>query len=95
MDCGSAGDEYSKCYGHNFCPFIDSNGDVVSCAYHLKDKDYIFGNINRQTFRDIWSGRNPAKIKVSESCQICCKNDQINQLLYSLKHGKVDHKNFI
>jgi len=79
---------YRKCYGFHFCPFIDSNGDVVSCAYHLKEKKYVFGNIERESFRKIWENI-PSYVPVHH-CQICCKNHEINKLLYFLKHGSKD-----
>ena len=90
---------YTKCYGHWFCPFIDSNGDVVSCAYHLKDKEYIFGNLYENTFKEIWDKRfkgGGKEIKI-KNCQTCCKNHEINKLLYSIKHKNktMEHIDFI
>lgn len=88
---------YDKCYGHVFCPFIDTNGDVLSCAYHLKNSEYIFGNIYEKSFSEIWEERNSQKIKISPNCQTCCKNSEINELLYLLKHGKehIGHTEFV
>lgn len=88
--------EYKECYGHNFCPFIDSNGDVAACAYHLKEPEYVFGNLYKKSFKEIWENRNPNKIKI-KNCQSCCKLHETNKILYFLKHGEkqIDHVDFI
>lgn len=88
---------YEKCYGHNFSPYLDSNGDVLSCAYHLKNKKYTFGNIYDNTFKHIWKHRNMKKIKMDKECITCCKLHEINKMLYFLKHGKetLEYVNFV
>jgi len=87
---------YDKCYGHVFTPFINSNGDVMSCAYHMKDPEYTFGNIYKKDFVDIWKDRDPDKIKIKD-CQVCCKPHELNKRLYDLKHGKdkIMHIDFV
>jgi len=95
---------YDECYGHWFCPFVDSNGDVVSCAYHLKDPDYIFGNLYESHFEEIWNKRfwdktlykDSKQIKI-KNCQTCCKNHEINKVLYNIKHPDkiLEHVDFL
>jgi len=81
---------YDICYGHYFCPVIDFNGDVNVCMYKLGQEPYIFGNLYKQNFIDIWNSKKRKKIKASklidENCQVCCKNHEINKLLYHIKH---------
>jgi cyclic pyranopterin phosphate synthase len=79
--------EYDECYGYHFCPSIDWKGNVLSCLYLANSPDYIFGNINTEHIMDIWK-RIPEKVKVFEGCQACCKNHEINRLLYEVKHIK-------
>ncbi|MAF13899.1 MAG: hypothetical protein CMI53_03330 [Parcubacteria group bacterium] len=81
---------YDTCYGHNFCPVIDFRGDVNVCMYKLGKEPYIFGNLNEHSFLDIWKSDKRKKIKacklVDNDCQVCCKDHEINKLLYHIKH---------
>lgn len=82
--------DYDVCYGHHFCPVIDFNGDVNVCMYKLGQKPYIFGNLNKMSFIDIWNSERRKKIisnkLINHDCQVCCKNHEINKLLYQIKH---------
>lgn len=46
---------------HNHCPrlwwycVVAANGDVLPCCFD-KDHEYVFGNIQKQSFREIWFG---------------------------------------
>ncbi len=88
--------EYNVCYGHNFCPIIDFDGDVNVCMYKLGQKPYVFGNLYKNSFIEIWHSKRRKKIKacnlVNEDCQVCCKNHEINKLLFYIKNpdGKAD-----
>jgi MoaA/NifB/PqqE/SkfB family radical SAM enzyme len=76
---------YTQCEGFNFVPFIWEDGLVTVCAYHRSDP-YILGDLKKDTFLDIvhriW---NKKAVPVSESCQVCCKNHEINKMLYASK----------
>ena len=82
---------YNVCYGHAFTPFIWHNGDVTVCGYHFLRPDiYSFGNLYKNTFKEIWFGaRRQAMVKkgvpVIKECQHCCKNNEINKLLANVK----------
>jgi cyclic pyranopterin phosphate synthase len=73
---------YKLCEGFNFVPFIWEDGLVTVCAYH-RTKPYIIGNLQIETFMDIvykiWKRKT---VPISESCQICCKNHEINKMLF-------------
>jgi organic radical activating enzyme len=81
------GREYNKCYGFNFCPSIDWNGRLGACLYMMGGNGFSFGDLNEKSFADIW-GKIPNFIKVSEKCQNCCKNHEINKILFQSKNVK-------
>jgi sulfatase maturation enzyme AslB (radical SAM superfamily) len=88
---------YDKCYGGQFVPVVDANGDIVNCMYFLKNPDYVLGNLNEKNFKRIWNGgwwRRIEKLDLSK-CQVCCKNNEINKFLYVAKHKPFIHENFI
>jgi MoaA/NifB/PqqE/SkfB family radical SAM enzyme len=70
---------YQKCYGYHFVPFIKENGDVFACYYMTAD-DYRLGNIYEKPIYDIMRNA-PRCLPVISSCQVCCKNNEINTLL--------------
>jgi MoaA/NifB/PqqE/SkfB family radical SAM enzyme len=91
--------DYKICYGHNFCPCIGATGDVWVCT-HLRNIDgYSFGNLKEASFQDIWgSNRRKEVIKKIDltKCQQYCRNNEINKVLYQLKHtDDKGHYNFI
>lgn len=76
---------YPTCYGYHLCPSIDWTGKVSVCLYLSHDPKYILGDLNRKSFKSIW----PSIIKsvrVSDKCQNCCKNHEINKALYAARH---------
>lgn len=91
--------EYDICYGHNFSPCIGATGDVWVCT-HLRDIDgFSLGNINTQSFKEIWNSEKRKEVikKIDlKKCQKYCRNNEINKVLYQLKHGGAEgHYNFI
>lgn len=83
---------YPKCHGHQFVPFIWHNGDVAVCAYHFGREQFTFGNLNRESFRDIWWSYKSRRYKmirdgvpVIADCQHCCKNHEINKGLAAIR----------
>jgi len=90
---------YPVCYGHQFCPCIDADAEVWACNQLRGMKEFSFGNLREQTFEEIWKGKRRqeviAKIKPSE-CPKLCKNNEINKILYKVKHPSNDlHHNFL
>jgi len=94
-----------RCYKHCLAlPFfgeIISDGRVFACGPHLGDDRFCYGNINEQSFEEIWLGQRRKQIcrwaaeelDVSE-CMPSCRLDQVNSFLWSLKHPPA-HVNFI
>lgn len=90
---------YEICYGHQFCPCIGATGDVWLCT-HMRDiSGYSCGNLHDKTFDDIWNGKQRKKAVSGinfKNCQFGCKNNEINKILYQLKHPSPDgHYNFL
>jgi cyclic pyranopterin phosphate synthase len=90
---------YDKCYGHMFCPCIGASGDVWLCTHLRGLPKYSMGNLYENTFDEIWNGeRRKEVIKEIDFnlCQFCCKNNEINKILYQIKHpDKKAHYNFL
>jgi len=72
---------YSKCIGHYLNTYISADGRVSLCADHKSDPEYFVGNINRQSFSDIWEGL-PRLDLVRDldlsHCPPSCECDNIN-----------------
>jgi len=91
--------EYDVCYGHAFCPCIGATGDLWACT-HLRNIDGgSFGSLYDNDFEEIWNSQQRkeviSKIDLSK-CQKYCRNNEINKVLYQLKHlDRQGHYNFI
>ncbi len=77
--------DYGLCYGYHFCPSVDWKGMLGVCLYMMHDKRFILGDLNKNHFLEIWQGI-PGHIKVLPECQNCCKNHEINRLLFAAKN---------
>ena len=84
--------KYKYCYGYHFCPSIDWKGNLSVCLYLTYHKDYILGNLNKDTFGSIWK-KIPKRKKVISKCQNCCKNHEINKILFNVKN--IESVNFL
>lgn len=95
-------DFYEKCYSTPyFWGYISSNGEVYGCSCYLSDLRFAYGNINQQSFKEIWqSARRQENIKFIQNqldikkCRVNCRMDSINRYLWELKHSN-SHINFI
>lgn len=93
---------FTSCEGHFFSPILNANGDVCVCMYHLGDSDYVFGNINDNSFIDVWNSEKRKEIiqKVrtvdyKNKCQVCCKLTEINKLVEFFSKKEIDDINFL
>lgn len=91
---------YEECYAMPFHVNIDASGDVWPCCSLIGMDGMCFGNINENTFEEIWLGEkrkqaiqkiNGAKLSM---CIPDCKLDDMNRYLHELKHPNA-HINFI
>lgn len=95
--------DFNMCEGHFFNPVLEAYGDVKVCMYHPHDERFVFGNINYQTFHEIWVGsrREDAiefvrKLDYSNACQVCCKLTEVNRFLdFTRNLDEVPDKNFL
>ncbi|MBF0315048.1 MAG: radical SAM protein [Oligoflexia bacterium] len=93
---------YDQCYSVPFFwAYLKSTGDVFGCSCFLTNKNFCYGNINKQTFREVWeSEERRACIQYVRNhlnaieCRLACRMDEINRYLWDLKHPN-EHVNFI
>ncbi len=92
---------YEKCNATpNFWAYIMASGDVYSCSAFLLDDRFRLGNVNQQSFAEIWSGsrreenwRYVRETLDIRECRKNCRMDRANR--YLADFGKVQHVNFI
>lgn len=92
---------YNCCLALPFWSYIDAGGNVWGCSMYLEDERFYYGNVNENTFQEIWEGEKRRKSQefIENSfdvsvCRINCRMDEINRYLWELKHPS-DHVNFI
>lgn len=93
---------YDHCYGCEFLPQISGNGDVYCCGAWFGNPDFLIGNINHESFKEIVSGSRYAEVmqrvknevNVHLDCGNNCRQNEINEFLWKLKHPP-EHVNFI
>ena len=92
----SIGRPYNKCYGCQFVPCI-SGSKVYPCNYMTFPK-YELGDLNHQTFLQIWNSDKRKQIcdtLPQKECQLYCKNNEINKILFNIKENINVHQNFL
>ncbi len=92
---------YKQCYGLPFMTHIDSAGNIWPCVAHIGTEGFCYGNINEQTFKEIWEGNQRQEVikklndlNINKVCREACRLDEINKYLDELKHPGA-HVNFI
>ncbi len=92
---------YGRCLALPFYSYIDAGGTVWGCKEYLGDERFAFGNINEQSFREIWDGPRRAAVLrfVAEEldvrgCRTNCRLDKMNRWLWEISHP-AEHANFI
>lgn len=93
---------YAHCLGTSFISVLNSAGDVASCLPYWDKEDFVFGNIYRNSFKEIWYGERRMKIKDhienklnAAKCPPNCRPNLINEFLWEIKNPSVQHLNFI
>ena len=91
---------FTKC---NATPFFwtysMADGRMFTCSAHLMDERFCIGNLNEQTFQEIWEGEGRRKqwelMKTFDikKCRLSCRMAQPNKYLQDF--SRVPHQSFI
>jgi len=84
-----------------FWAYVMANGDVYGCSAYLQDSRFCYGNLNEQSFAEVWEGEARRRsfehvrhtLNISE-CRQNCRMDEANRYLWDLMHPPA-HVNFI
>lgn len=92
---------YNRCLSLPFWSYIDSGGNVWGCSVYLGDERFYYGNIYKNSFKEIWEGEGRErslnwveKELDTEQCRVNCRMDEVNRYLWQLKCPP-GHVNFI
>ncbi|MHB8154886.1 MAG: radical SAM protein [Candidatus Omnitrophota bacterium] len=92
---------YERCLGFDFITHITASGDVLPCNAFVGKKEFVLGNICKNSLSAILKSRKRKVIlnKIYRDwdinkCRKSCRLDEINCYLWDLKH-QVRHHNFI
>lgn len=93
--------KYDKCLALPFWSYIDSGGNVWGCSTYLGDPRFLYGNILKSNFQDIWLGESRRtslemvkQCLNSSECRVNCRMDEINRFLWKISNPPA-HINFI
>lgn len=91
---------YDKCRStpSMWC-YSKGDGDLISCSAHLMDERFNLGNLNRQTFQEIWEGERRREnwllmrdFNIAK-CRLNCRMESSNKYMHRILHAS--HRTFI
>lgn len=94
---------YKKCNATPFSwAYLMADGDLYGCSAYLLDDRFNYGNIMKDTFKNVWEGKkrelnyNFVKndLNIIE-CRKNCRMDEVNRYLYNIINEPLNHINFI
>ncbi|MBU0459922.1 MAG: radical SAM protein [Nanoarchaeota archaeon] len=92
---------YEKCFGINFFTLIDATGNVIPCNLFYDKPDFYYGNLNENTFEEIWKSERRSEVvdklykKGCVNCRKGCRLNFINKYLDIVMNKELEHINFI
>ena len=54
----------------------------------MGEEKYVFGDLNRKSFVSTWIRKDVPMNLVDAKCQNCCKNHEINKILFTAKQAR-------
>ena len=80
------------CYYHHFTTAVGANGAVYPCCYFKDISTYNLGDLNKQSFKDIWYGNKRQNFidKIGNDCPASCWMTDKNKLGDYLTMDKKD-----
>lgn len=92
---------YEHCWALPFMVYMDAKGNLWPCIVFMGKEELKYGNINENSFVEIWEGNNRKRIvdyfmhmDLEQNCRELCRLDEMNRYLDELKHPG-EHVNFI
>lgn len=97
--------EWRRCYEHcwalPFMVYIDAKGNLWPCIVFMGKDELKYGNLNEESFVNIWEGDHRKEIveyfmnmDLEKNCRELCRLDEMNRYLNELKYPGA-HVNFI
>lgn len=93
--------DYKHCWALPFMVYLDAKGNIWPCIVFMGKEELKYGNINEETFCNIWEGQHRKNVaeyffnmNLEENCREICRLDEMNKYLDSLKNPG-EHVNFI
>lgn len=92
---------YKHCYALPFMVYMDAKGNLWPCIVFMGKDEMSYGNINDESFVQIWEGERRKKLvdyfynmDLEKNCRELCRLDEMNKYLDELVHPG-EHVNFI
>jgi MoaA/NifB/PqqE/SkfB family radical SAM enzyme len=94
----SFGRTYDRCLGHFLEATISADAKVYLCCHTQGQERFALGDLNEETFGDIWHGERARRVYESfdprATCPPACRLHLQNQMLHEISLGAT-HTNFI
>lgn len=92
---------YEHCWALPFMTYIDAKGNIWPCIVFMGKEELKYGNLNEESFVNIWEGEHRKaiadyfmKMDLNKNCRELCRLDEMNKYLNELKYPGA-HVNFI
>ena len=85
--------DYVECHGFHYYVIIDAMGNIIPCAIFYNEPGYMYGNLHKNSFKEIWTGQRRLDIiqKIADrkfcTCgKYACRLDVLNRYLQRVKY---------